>query len=146
MITSETLSALDRWDTLASFRDEFDLPEGTIYLDGNSLGPLPPRTLARLIDDGSFLARERHARGLDLQEILADFGADFFQQEPNMRGDRIIAQDRMAFLSDIAQAQQGERAEGGGGRGKADPEGNKRRTGGGAAGGEREQYIAQLEG
>lgn len=50
MITSETLSALDREDPLAPFRDQFDLPEGIIYLDGNSLGPLPRRTLARLID------------------------------------------------------------------------------------------------
>ena len=50
MITSETLSALDREDQLAPFRDQFDLPEGVIYLDGNSLGPLPRRTLARLID------------------------------------------------------------------------------------------------
>lgn len=50
MITSETLSALDREDPLAPFRDQFDLPEGVIYLDGNSLGPLPRRTLARLID------------------------------------------------------------------------------------------------
>ena len=32
---------LDRRDPLAPLRAEFTLPEGTIYLDGNSLGPLP---------------------------------------------------------------------------------------------------------
>ncbi|MGB0632813.1 MAG: kynureninase [Alphaproteobacteria bacterium] len=60
MITSETLSALDREDPLAPFRDQFDLPEGVIYLDGNSLGPLPRRTLARLID----VAREEWGQSL----------------------------------------------------------------------------------
>ena len=60
MITSETLSNLDREDALAPFRDQFDLPEGVIYLDGNALGPLPRRTLARLID----VAREEWGQSL----------------------------------------------------------------------------------
>ena len=32
---------LDRDDPLAPLRDEFQLPEGVIYLNGNSLGPMP---------------------------------------------------------------------------------------------------------
>ncbi len=47
-LTRAALQALDRNDTLALFRDEFDLPPDVIYLDGNSLGPLPKATPGRV--------------------------------------------------------------------------------------------------
>lgn len=38
----------DRADTLASCRDKFILPDGVIYLDGNSLGPVSHTAISRI--------------------------------------------------------------------------------------------------
>ena len=47
MHTREACVAADRLDPLASIKNQFDLPPGVIYLDGNSLGVLPgPRRRA----------------------------------------------------------------------------------------------------
>ena len=48
MTTRQDCLALDAADPLAALRDAFDLPEGVIYLDGNSLGALPKATAARV--------------------------------------------------------------------------------------------------
>jgi kynureninase len=47
-ITLDEARALDKRDVLAPWREAFILPQGVIYLDGNSLGPLPRTTPARL--------------------------------------------------------------------------------------------------
>jgi kynureninase len=41
---------LDAKDELAPFRDRFALPDGVIYLDGNSLGPVPAATPGRIAE------------------------------------------------------------------------------------------------
>ncbi len=49
-LTRAALETLDHADELAPFRDEFDLPADVIYLDGNSLGPLPKATPGRVAE------------------------------------------------------------------------------------------------
>jgi len=48
MTTRQDCLALDAHDALAPLREQFSLPEGLIYLDGNSLGVLPKTAAARV--------------------------------------------------------------------------------------------------
>lgn len=52
--------AMDAADPLAGFVDAFALPEGVIYLNGNSLGPAPQAALARVAQ----AAHEEWSQGL----------------------------------------------------------------------------------
>ncbi len=47
-VTREEIERLDDKDPLGSARDLFHLPEGLIYLDGNSLGPPPKAAFAEI--------------------------------------------------------------------------------------------------
>ena len=48
--TLQDCRALDAQDPLRALRDQFTLPEGVIYLDGNSLGVLPNTAAARVAE------------------------------------------------------------------------------------------------
>lgn len=47
-MTDADIAALDAADPLAALREEFEIPEGLLYLDGNSLGPLTKTARLRM--------------------------------------------------------------------------------------------------
>ena len=70
----------DADDPLAPFRARFGLPEGTIYLDGNSLGALPLVTPGRLAE----VVHEEWGRGL-----ITSWNAAGWVAAPQRIGDKI---------------------------------------------------------
>ncbi|MER3555967.1 MAG: kynureninase [Meiothermus sp.] len=67
-MTQSELQTLDASDPLAPKRDQFSIPEGLIYLDGNSLGVLPkavPERIGQVIHGewGTDLIRSWNTRG-----------------------------------------------------------------------------------
>ncbi|HET9641204.1 MAG TPA: kynureninase [Allosphingosinicella sp.] len=67
-VSLEQVRALDSADPLRPFRDRFLLPEGIVYLDGNSLGALPKAAVERqraVVEEewGSELIRSWNTRG-----------------------------------------------------------------------------------
>jgi len=80
MTTLQDCRARDAQDPLRSLRDLFTLPEGVIYLDGNSLGPLPkaaPERVARAV-------REEWGEGL-----IRSWNSAGWYELPGRLGDRI---------------------------------------------------------
>ncbi len=78
MITRAEAEALDLADPLRAKRQLFVLPENTIYLDGNSLGPLPHHVADRISgavahEWGQSLIRGWNTHGwFDLPRVLGD--------------------------------------------------------------------------
>jgi kynureninase len=79
-LTLAHCEALDAADPLAHFRDQFQLRDGLIYLDGNSLGVMPKATAGRM---ASAISSE-WAEGL----ITSWLGADWVNS-PRRIGDKI---------------------------------------------------------
>src|SRR3982750_4050117 len=93
-LTRADCEALDRADPLRALRDEFVLPEGVVYLDGNSLGALPRRAAARLAEVagrewGEGLIRSWNSAGwIDLPQRIGDKIAALIGARP---GEVIVA-------------------------------------------------------
>jgi kynureninase len=78
--TRQDCLALDAEDPLAPLRAQFDLPEGVIYLDGNSLGARPKAALARA---QQVIAREWG------QDLIRSWNTAGWFDLPKRLGDRL---------------------------------------------------------
>ena len=88
-LTLDHVRALDSSDPLRPFRDRFFLPEGIIYLDGNSLGALPKAAITRqraMVEEewGSELIRSWNTRGwIEAPQRVGARIADLIGAKPN---------------------------------------------------------------
>src|ERR1700754_3866311 len=73
--------------------------------------PLVEHHFRALVDQRAGIAAERHAVLLALEEILPHLRPDLLEQEADMRRDRIVSQDRVILLQQIAEAQKRQAAE-----------------------------------
>ena len=74
-------------------------------------GPFIEHHLGALIDHRARVAAERHAVLFALEKILPHLRPDFLEQKPQMRRDRIVTQDGVIALQQIAYPEQGQPAE-----------------------------------
>ena len=94
-LTLQHCRTLDAQDPLRDLRDQFVLPEGVIYLDGNSLGVLPRTAAARVAEAvthewGQGLIRSWNSAGwFDLPQRLGDKIARLIGAAP----DEVVATD-----------------------------------------------------
>ncbi|MGC6530586.1 MAG: kynureninase [Candidatus Puniceispirillaceae bacterium] len=88
-LTYEMIQSWDATCPFAAYRDYFDLPEGVIYLDGNSLGPLPksvPTQIEKTMHQewGQGLIRSWNAAGwIDLPQKIATKIATLIGADPD---------------------------------------------------------------
>ncbi|MFF2493813.1 kynureninase [Agromyces sp. NPDC058064] len=106
-IDRATCAALDAADPLARFRERFALPEGVVYLDGNSLGALPratPGHVERVIAEewGTGLIRSWNDAGwFDKPVALGDRIAPLIGAAP---GEVVLGDSTSASLFQVATA------------------------------------------
>lgn len=79
-LNREHFEKLDKSDPLAPMRDEFCLEKGLIYLDGNSLGPLPKATASRI----SEVIKQQWGVGL-----IRSWNSHQWMQKPTQLGDKV---------------------------------------------------------
>ena len=107
MIDRKHCEDLDRRDALARFRERFLLPEGVIYLDGNSLGPLlksVPERIRQVVERewGQGLIRSWNAaRWIDLPQRVGDKIARLIGAE---RGEVVAADSTSVNLFKLLSA------------------------------------------
>jgi kynureninase len=112
--------ALDAGDPLAGFRERFALPDGVIYLDGNSLGALPKATLDRVTQvvgeewGGSLIRGWTAHHWIDLPRRVGDKIGRLIGAQP---GEVLVADSTSVNLFKLMAAGGGGGGGGGGGEG-----------------------------
>jgi len=107
MIDRAHCEALDRKDPLAPFRERFLMPEGVLYLDGNSLGPLQkviPDRLRQVVERewGEGLIRSWNAaHWIELPRKIGDKIAPLIGAEP---GEVVVADSTSVNLFKLLSA------------------------------------------